>query len=129
MARLMQLMQRGRGHGHGNGHGLHRVAMLLPRQGQAPSALRALATGGAAAPRFFDYETITANMHVRDAIPSVEAAFGALAMGKVMPARLPACPPARLPARPPARPPTRPPASHRSNARDGEQLVLCRAVL
>ena len=89
MATLMQLMRRGRGHGHVP----HRMSVLLPRQGQATSALRALATG-AAAPRFFDYETITANMHVRDAIPSVEAAFGALALGKVTPACLTARPPA-----------------------------------
>ena len=44
---------------------------------------RPLSAAAAAAPRFFDYPTITANMHVRDAIPSVEAAFGALAEGKV----------------------------------------------
>lgn len=35
------------------------------------------------APRLFDYETVTANLSVTDAIESVEAAFGALAKGKV----------------------------------------------
>lgn len=47
------------------------------------SLVRSRALSAVAAPRFFDYPTITANMHVRDAIPSVEAAFGALAEGKV----------------------------------------------
>jgi len=36
-----------------------------------------------APPRLFDYETITKNLAVTDAIESVEAAFGALARGKV----------------------------------------------
>lgn len=35
------------------------------------------------APRLFDYETVTANLSVRDAIESVEEAFKALARGKV----------------------------------------------
>lgn len=35
------------------------------------------------APRLFDYETVTSNLSVGDAIDSVEAAFGALAKGKV----------------------------------------------
>lgn len=35
------------------------------------------------APRLFDYETVTSNLNVADAIESVEAAFGALAQGKV----------------------------------------------
>jgi ornithine cyclodeaminase/alanine dehydrogenase-like protein (mu-crystallin family) len=35
------------------------------------------------APRLFDYETVTSNLTVADAIESVEAAFGALAQGKV----------------------------------------------
>jgi hypothetical protein len=35
------------------------------------------------APRLFDYETVTANLSVNDAIESVEAAFGALAKGNV----------------------------------------------
>ena len=34
-------------------------------------------------PRFFDYPTITSNIHVRDAIPAVEAAFASLAAGEV----------------------------------------------
>lgn len=34
-------------------------------------------------PRLFDYETVTANLTVADAIESVEAAFGALAKGEV----------------------------------------------
>eukprot|EP00980_Cylindrotheca_fusiformis_P021732 scaffold8569_cov139-Cylindrotheca_fusiformis.AAC.2 len=38
---------------------------------------------GFAPPRLFDYETITKNLAVSDAIESVEAAFGALANGKV----------------------------------------------
>ena len=35
------------------------------------------------APRLFDYETVTSNLTVADAIDSVEAAFGALAKGNV----------------------------------------------
>lgn len=35
------------------------------------------------APRLFDYETVTSNLSVTDAIDSVEAAFGALAKGNV----------------------------------------------
>jgi hypothetical protein len=35
------------------------------------------------APRLFDYETITSNLDVTDAIDAVEKAFGALAQGKV----------------------------------------------
>ncbi|KAL7579035.1 hypothetical protein ACA910_019075 [Epithemia clementina (nom. ined.)] len=35
------------------------------------------------APRLFDYETVTSNLSVSDAIESVEKAFGALAEGKV----------------------------------------------
>lgn len=38
---------------------------------------------GFPAPRLFDYETITSNLSVADAIESVEQAFGALAKGKV----------------------------------------------
>ena len=34
-------------------------------------------------PRLFDYETVTSNLSVTDAIDSVEQAFGALAQGKV----------------------------------------------
>ena len=35
------------------------------------------------APRLFDYQTVTSNLSVGDAIESVEAAFGALAKGNV----------------------------------------------
>jgi len=49
----------------------------------APVAARAFATGSFPAPKLFDYETVTANLTVADAIESVEAAFGALAQGKV----------------------------------------------
>jgi ornithine cyclodeaminase/alanine dehydrogenase-like protein (mu-crystallin family) len=35
------------------------------------------------APRLFDYETVTSNLSVADAIEAVESAFGALAKGKV----------------------------------------------
>ena len=34
-------------------------------------------------PRFFDYPTIPSNIHVRDAIPAVEACFASLAAGEV----------------------------------------------
>ena len=35
------------------------------------------------APRLFDYETVTANLSVADAVEAVENAFKALAQGKV----------------------------------------------
>jgi ornithine cyclodeaminase/alanine dehydrogenase-like protein (mu-crystallin family) len=38
---------------------------------------------GFPAPRLFDYETVTSNLSVKDAIDAVEDAFGALAKGKV----------------------------------------------
>lgn len=38
---------------------------------------------GFPAPRLFDYETVTSNLTVADAIESVEEAFAALAAGKV----------------------------------------------
>jgi len=44
---------------------------------------RFLATSAFPAPRLFDYETVTANLSVTDAIGAVEKAFGALAKGKV----------------------------------------------
>lgn len=44
---------------------------------------RAFATGGFPAPKLFDYETVTSNLSVADAIESVEDAFKALAKGKV----------------------------------------------
>lgn len=49
----------------------------------AVSRSRLLATSAFPAPRLFDYETVTANLSVADAIDSVESAFGALAQGKV----------------------------------------------
>lgn len=45
------------------------------------SSLRSFATFPA--PRLFTYETVTSNLSVKDAIDSVEKAFGALAQGKV----------------------------------------------
>ena len=48
------------------------------------SLLRSLSTtGGFPPPRLFDYETVTSNLTVGDAIESVEEAFKALAKGKV----------------------------------------------
>lgn len=41
------------------------------------------AFAGFPAPRLFDYETVTSNLSVADAIESVEEAFAALAGGKV----------------------------------------------
>lgn len=47
------------------------------------AASRCLATSAFPAPRLFDYETVTSNLSVADAIESVEEAFSALAKGKV----------------------------------------------
>ncbi|CAJ1963325.1 unnamed protein product [Cylindrotheca closterium] len=47
------------------------------------SASRSRRFSAFAPPRLFDYDTITKNLAVTDAIDSVEAAFGALARGKV----------------------------------------------
>jgi ornithine cyclodeaminase/alanine dehydrogenase-like protein (mu-crystallin family) len=44
---------------------------------------RFLATSAFPAPRLFDYETVTSNLSVADALDAVEAAFSALAKGKV----------------------------------------------
>jgi ornithine cyclodeaminase/alanine dehydrogenase-like protein (mu-crystallin family) len=44
---------------------------------------RSMAKSAFPAPRLFDYETVTANLSVADAIDAVEAAFGALAKGNV----------------------------------------------
>lgn len=44
---------------------------------------RTFAKSAFPAPRLFDYETVTSNLTVADAVSSVEAAFGALAKGKV----------------------------------------------
>lgn len=50
----------------------------------APAAVGALRSLSAfPAPRLFDYKTVTSNLTVADAIESVEAAFSALAKGKV----------------------------------------------
>jgi len=51
----------------------------------AGTSTRAFASGvsGFPAPRLFDYETVTSNLSVSDAIESVEEAFAALAKGKV----------------------------------------------
>ena len=46
-------------------------------------ASRSFATSGFPPPRLFDYETVTSNLTVGDAIESVEEAFKALAKGKV----------------------------------------------
>lgn len=47
------------------------------------SGIRCLATTGFPPPRLFNYETVTSNLTVADAISSVEEAFAALAKGKV----------------------------------------------
>ncbi len=47
------------------------------------TATRAFASTGFPPPRLFDYETVTGNLTVADAIESVEEAFKALAKGKV----------------------------------------------
>ena len=47
------------------------------------SSRRGFAAAAFPAPRLFDYATVTSNLSVADAIDSVEAAFGALAQGKV----------------------------------------------
>jgi ornithine cyclodeaminase/alanine dehydrogenase-like protein (mu-crystallin family) len=47
------------------------------------TAHRSFAKSAFPAPRLFDYETVTSNLTVADAIDAVESAFGALAKGKV----------------------------------------------
>lgn len=54
-----------------------------PLKSSAFQGSRAFATGGFPPPRLFDYETVTSNLTVNDAIESVEEAFKALAKGKV----------------------------------------------
>jgi ornithine cyclodeaminase/alanine dehydrogenase-like protein (mu-crystallin family) len=64
---------------------LSSLTTVLSRQA-ARTAVRstaAFATSAFPPPRLFDYETITSNLSVADAIESVEAAFGALAKGNV----------------------------------------------
>lgn len=55
---------------------------LLARKAPAVGR-RFLATSAFPAPRLFDYDDVTSNLSVQDAISSVEAAFGALAKGEV----------------------------------------------
>jgi ornithine cyclodeaminase/alanine dehydrogenase-like protein (mu-crystallin family) len=59
------------------------VRFLARRCVASWSVKRTLAKSAFAAPRLFDYETVTSNLTVNDAIASVESAFGALARGKV----------------------------------------------
>ena len=58
-------------------------ARLMLAKADALRVAPPLAAGGIPPPKLFDYETIKANVHVADAIESVEAAFGMLARGKV----------------------------------------------
>ena len=62
---------------------LSSVARQALRRAPSSQASRAFATAGFPAPRLFDYETVTKNLSVTDAIESVEEAFAALAKGKV----------------------------------------------
>ena len=62
---------------------LSSVARQALRRAPSSQASRAFATAGFPAPRLFDYETVTSNLTVTDAIESVEEAFAALAKGKV----------------------------------------------
>ena len=55
----------------------------LPCSHHLPSSTTVRSFATFPAPRLFDYETVTANLSVTDAIESVEHAFGALAQGKV----------------------------------------------
>jgi len=61
---------------------LSRIARLCTNRQWSVQA-RGLSTGSFPAPRLFDYETVTSNLHVQDAIDAVETAFGALAKGHV----------------------------------------------
>lgn len=56
---------------------------LLSRAATKSVSRRFFATSAFPAPRLFDYETVTANLSVTDAIGSVESAFAALARGEV----------------------------------------------
>jgi ornithine cyclodeaminase/alanine dehydrogenase-like protein (mu-crystallin family) len=66
---------------------LSSLATRIATRQQATSFLfaarRGLAKSAFPAPRLFDYETVTSNLTVADAIDSVEAAFSALARGHV----------------------------------------------
>ena len=60
-----------------------RKAATSPLPSTGFQASRTLATSGFPPPRLFDYETVTSNLSVTDAIDSVEEAFKALAKGNV----------------------------------------------
>ena len=63
---------------------LSSIARATIRRAAAGTSVRAFASvSGFPAPRLFDYETVTSNLSVSDAIESVEEAFSALAKGKV----------------------------------------------
>jgi len=62
---------------------LSSIARQALRRAPSSQASRAFATAGFPAPRLFDYNTVTSNLSVTDAIESVEEAFAALATGKV----------------------------------------------
>jgi len=62
---------------------LSSIARQALRRAHSSQVSRAFATSGFPAPRLFDYETVTSNLSVTDAIESVEEAFAALAKGKV----------------------------------------------
>mmetsp|Transcript_7498 Transcript_7498/g.21314 ORF Transcript_7498/g.21314 Transcript_7498/m.21314 type:complete len:357 (-) Transcript_7498:158-1228(-) len=57
------------------------LAVRTTSSSSSSSSVRSFATFPA--PRLFTYETVTSNLSVKDAIDSVEKAFGALAQGKV----------------------------------------------
>lgn len=63
---------------------LSSIASQVLRRSAAKNCFRSLATTSAfPPPRLFDYETVTSNLTVGDAISSVEEAFAALAQGNV----------------------------------------------
>ena len=61
------------------------VARQIPKMATVSTVMarRSLATSAFPAPRLFNYETVTSNLSVADAIESVEKALGALAEGHV----------------------------------------------
>lgn len=60
---------------------LSTIARQSARRIATTTAIRSVSTFPP--PRLFDYETVTQNLSVKDAISSVEEAFAALAKGKV----------------------------------------------
>jgi len=62
---------------------LSSLARQVLRPSVTRTALRSLSTTGFPPPRLFDYDTVTKNLSVGDAITAVEDAFAALAKGKV----------------------------------------------